>query len=126
MISKRGADVATILLVDDDASMLAPVRLVLEATGYRVLVALDGEMAASVTTAEHPDLIVTDWMMPVLDGVALCQRLKANKATARIPIVMLTAGMPPPQTEALWTTLLRKPAPMSRLVEVIRNLLNLS
>ena len=88
----------TILVVDDDARILALLRVVLEAKGYRVLVALDGEVATSVTSAEHPDLIVTDWMMPVLDGVAFCRRLKANTATARIPVVMLTAGMPSPQT----------------------------
>ncbi|WP_230961225.1 response regulator [Burkholderia cepacia] len=110
--------------MDDDARILALLRVVLEAKGYRVLVASDGEVAASVTSAEHPDLIVTDWMMPVLDGVAFCRRLKANTATARIPVVMLTAGMPPPETENLWDTLLRKPAPTARLVEVIHDLLN--
>ncbi|WP_230946400.1 response regulator [Burkholderia vietnamiensis] len=104
---QHGGHVETILVVDDDARILALLRVVLEAKGYRVLIALDGEVAASVTSAEHPDLIVTDWMMPVLDGVAFCRRLKANTATARIPVVMLTAGMPPPQTEALWDTLLR-------------------
>lgn len=126
MIPKRGADLETILLVDDDASILAPMRIVLETKGYRVLVAMDGEAAVSITTAEHPDLIVTDWMMPVLDGVAFCRCLKANTATAGIPVVMLTARMPPPKTEGLWNTLLRKPVPMARLVEVIRGLLNLS
>lgn len=121
---ETGGHVETILVVDDDARILALLRVVLEAEGYRVLVAADGEVAASVTFAEHPDLIVTDWMMPVLDGVAFCRRLKANTATARIPVVMLTAGMPPPETETLWDTLLRKPAPTARLVEVIHDLLN--
>ncbi|NRE46722.1 response regulator [Burkholderia pseudomallei] len=126
MISKTGASVKIILVVDDDAHLLALLRVVLEAEGYRVLVALDGEMAVSVATAEHPDLIVTDWMMPVLDGVAFCRRLKANTATARIPVVMFTAGLPPPQTEALWNALLRKPESTARLVEVIHDLLSLS
>lgn len=121
---ETGGHVETILVVDDDARILTLLRVVLEAKGYRVLVALDGEIAASITSAEQPDLIVTDWMMPVLDGIAFCRRLKANTATARIPVVMFTAGMPPPQTEALWDTLLRKPAPTADLFEAIHDLLN--
>ncbi|TCG03264.1 hypothetical protein BZM27_49795 [Paraburkholderia steynii] len=48
-----------------------------------------------MTETEHPDLIVTDWMMPVVDGVAFCRRLKENRATASIPVVMLGAALPP-------------------------------
>ncbi|MGV2289686.1 response regulator [Trinickia sp. YCB016] len=116
----------TILLVDDDARILAPLQLLLEAEGYRVLLALDGEAAVNVTDIEHPDLIVTDWMMPVLDGVAFCRRLKENTATARIPVVMLTAAVPPASAEALWNALLSKPAPITHLVDVIRDLLRLT
>ncbi|WP_367304287.1 response regulator [Burkholderia multivorans] len=116
----------TILVVDDDARILALLRVVLEEQGYRVLVASDGEAAVTVTSAEHPDLIVTDWMMPVLDGVAFCRQIRSNAVTKCIPIVMLTAGTPPRQTEVLWDELLRKPAPVSRLVDVIRDLLNRS
>lgn len=116
----------TILLVDDDARILAPLQILLEAEGYRVLLALNGEAAVSVTDIEHPDLIVTDWMMPVLDGVAFCRRLKANTATACIPVVMLTAAVPPASAEALWNAQLSKPAPIARLVDVIRELLRLS
>lgn len=110
-------------MVDDDARILAPLQVLLEAEGYRVLLALNGEAAVSVTDIEHPDLIVTDWMMPVLDGVAFCRRLKANNATARIPVVMLTAAVPPASAEALWNALLSKPAPITRLINVIRDLL---
>ncbi|QCP51646.1 response regulator [Trinickia violacea] len=113
-------------MVDDDARILAPLQVLLEAEGYRVLLALNGEAAVSVTDIEHPDLIVTDWMMPVLDGVAFCRRLKANRATARIPVVMLTAVVPPASAEVLWNALLRKPAPIARLIDVIRDLLALS
>lgn len=120
------ADVETILLVDDDVRILASLQALLEAEGYRVLLALNGEAAVSVTDIEDPDLIVTDWMMPVLDGVAFCRRLKANRATARIPVVMLTAAVPPTSAEALWNALLSKPAPIARLIDVIRDLLALS
>ncbi|WP_240648302.1 response regulator [Pararobbsia silviterrae] len=116
----------TILLVDDDARILAPLRALLEAEGYRVLLAANGEEAVRVTDIEHPELIVTDWMMPVLDGVAFCRHLRAHRATACIPIVMLTAATPPMSAETLWNALLRKPVPIARLIGVIRDLLSLS
>lgn len=119
-------NVETILLVDDDARILAPLQILLEAEGYRVLLAPDGEAAGGVTDCEHPDLIVTDWMMPVLDGIGFCRRLKAHSATAAIPVVMLSAAVPPVQTEPLWNALLRKPTPIANLIEVIRSLLVLS
>ena len=99
--------VATILLVD----------------GYRVLTALDGKAAESVTEVDQPDLIVTDWMMPGVDGVALCRWLKADIATADIPVVLLSAAQPPGPGERLWDVLLRKPTPIARLTEVIACLL---
>jgi DNA-binding response OmpR family regulator len=115
--------VATILLVDDDPKTLRPLRILLETEGYRVLTALDGKAAESVTEDDQPDLIVTDWMMPSVDGVALCRWLKADTATADIPVVMLSAAQPPQPGERLWDVLLRKPTPIARLTEVIACLL---
>jgi CheY-like chemotaxis protein len=115
--------VDTILLVDDDRKTLRPLRILLEGEGYRVLTALSGDAAVSITEADRPDLIVTDWMMPGMDGVALCRRLKADKATAAIPVVMLSAAQPPLPGERLWDVLLRKPTPIARLIEVVSSLL---
>ena len=78
--------------------------------------------AVAITEADRPDLIVTDWMMPGMDGVALCRRLKADKATAAIPVVMLSAAQPPHPRERLWDVLLRKPTPIAPLFDVISNL----
>ena len=114
---------ATILLVDDDSKTLRPLRILLEAEGYRVLTALNGKAAESVTEVDQPDLIATDWMMPGVDGVALCRWLKADTATAAIPVVMLSAAQPPRLREQLWDVLLRKPTPIARLIEVISDLL---
>ncbi|WMY09086.1 response regulator [Paraburkholderia phenoliruptrix] len=114
---------ATILLVDDDSKILRPLRIILEAEGYRVLTALNGKAAESVTEVDQPDLIVTDWMMPGVDGVALCRWLKRDRATAAIPVIMLSAAQPPRPCERLWDVLLRKPTPIARLIEVISSLL---
>ncbi|ANB72255.1 response regulator [Paraburkholderia phytofirmans] len=113
---------ATILLVDDDPNILHPLRLLLEREGYRVLTAPDGQAALSATVVESPNLIVTDWMMPRMDGVGLCRRLKDDAATAEIPVVMLSAASPPPPVEPLWDVLLPKPTPIARLIKEIRTL----
>lgn len=115
--------VSTILLVDDDAKFLRPLQILLEGEGYRVLTALNGKAAASLTEEECPDLIVTYWMMPGVDGVALCRWLKADSVTASIPVVMLSAAQPPRAAERLWDVFLRKPTPIARLIVVISNLL---
>jgi DNA-binding response OmpR family regulator len=118
-----GLFVATILLVDDDRKILDPLQKVLEAEGYGVLTATNGEAALEVTANTCPSLVVTDWMMPCVDGVQLCQRLKANRATSDIPVILLSAALPPPPTEQLWDMQLMKPVPIARLLWVIRTLL---
>ncbi|MCI0150327.1 response regulator [Paraburkholderia sediminicola] len=114
---------ATILLVDDDPNILRPLRLLLEREGYRVLTAPDGQAALAATVIESPNLIVTDWMMPRMDGVGLCRQLKDDAATADIPVVMLSAASPPPPVVPLWDVLLPKPTPIGRLIKVICHLL---
>jgi DNA-binding response OmpR family regulator len=111
----------TILLVDDDRKTLRPLRILLEEEGYRVLTALSGEAAISITEVERPDLIVTDWMMPGMDGVALCRWLK----DAAIPVVMVSAAQPPHSGERLWDVQLMKPTPIGHLIEVVNNLVEM-
>lgn len=100
-------------------------RILLEEKGWCVLTALSGEAAISITEVERPDLIVTDWMIPGMDGVALCRWLKVGKATAAIPVVMLSAVQPPHSGERLWDVLLMKPTPIGYLIEVINNLVEM-
>jgi DNA-binding response OmpR family regulator len=69
---------ATILLVDDAPNILGPLKLLVEREGYRVLTARDGEAALAAAIIESPSLIVTDWMMPRIDGVELCRRLRRH------------------------------------------------
>ncbi|RKE25204.1 response regulator receiver domain-containing protein [Paraburkholderia sp. BL23I1N1] len=115
---------ATVLLVDDDPNILRPLRVLVEREGYRVLTAEDGQAALAVAAIESPGLIVTDWMMPRLDGVDLCRRLKGDTATADIPVVMLSAALPPEPEEPLWDVLLLKPVPIGRLIKAIHGLLD--
>ncbi|MTJ10212.1 EAL domain-containing response regulator [Anabaena sp. UHCC 0204] len=82
---------ADILIVDDTPDNLRFLSKILTNQGYHVRKALDGEMA--ITACEHllPDLILLDIMMPEIDGYTVCQRLKANDKTCKIPVIFLSA-----------------------------------
>lgn len=81
----------TILVADDETHILHVVSLKLRNAGYRVLTAQDGMEAYELALHERPDLLITDYHMPQLSGIELCQKLKADPATTGIPAIMLTA-----------------------------------
>jgi DNA-binding response OmpR family regulator len=81
-------DSSTILLVDDEDSIQKLLAYPLEREGYRVLQARDGEEALRRFASEHVDLVVLDIMLPKLDGLEVCKRLRAE---SEVPIIMLTA-----------------------------------
>ena len=79
----------TILVADDESHILSVVSLKLRNAGFRVLTAQDGEEALEMALHEKPDLLITDYQMPLLSGLELCQRLRQQKAS--VPTIMLTA-----------------------------------
>src|SRR5215213_5595221 len=81
----------TILVADDESHILNVVSLKLRNAGFRVLTAHDGQEALDAAQQERPDLIITDYHMPLLSGLELCRRLKQDPATSGIPAIMLTA-----------------------------------
>jgi len=81
----------TILVADDETHILHVVSLKLRNAGYRVLTAQDGMEALELALHERPDLLITDYHMPQLSGIELCQKLKADPVTTGIPAIMLTA-----------------------------------
>ena len=80
-----------VLVVDDDAWILRMVATVLEKRGYSVETAVDGEDAVVKAAAHAPDLIITDVMMPKMDGWTLVRTLRAQAEFATIPVIFLTA-----------------------------------
>jgi CheY-like chemotaxis protein len=80
-----------ILVADDETHILHVVSLKLRNAGFTVLTARDGQEALEIAQQEKPDLIITDYHMPQLSGLELCQRLKRDPATNGIPAIMLTA-----------------------------------
>lgn len=81
----------TILLIDDEKDLIELVRYNLEREGFDVVAAANGAEGLEIAKRHKPDLIVLDLMMPGMDGLEVCQRLRTNADIGRVPIVMLTA-----------------------------------
>lgn len=81
----------TVLLVEDEASQRAVLSYNLEAEGFEVQIADNGEAALALVAEAAPDLILLDWMMPLVSGIEVCRRLKIRPETRDIPIIMLSA-----------------------------------
>jgi CheY-like chemotaxis protein len=80
-----------ILIVDDEAFLLRVTELSLKKGGYQLIFGRNGVEAVQMAASEMPALIVMDVQMPEMDGLAALKHLKQNPATARIPVIMLTA-----------------------------------
>ena len=88
--SERGR----VLIVDDDRKILDLLVDLLELEGYLVSTASDGAQAIELAFSFHPDLIVSDVVMPVLGGLELCRRLKEDARTAYIPVMLISGLIP--------------------------------
>jgi DNA-binding response OmpR family regulator len=80
-----------ILVVDDDEDVLTTIQISLTKSGYQVIAVNDGYQALSSARREKPNLIILDISMPDMDGIEVCKHLRANPATATVPILFLTA-----------------------------------
>ena len=81
----------TILAVDDEVHILELISFNLKAAGYHVVTALTGEEELKRCEVERPSLVLLDIMLPGIDGLEVCRRLKGDRMTSNIPIIMLTA-----------------------------------
>jgi len=80
-----------VLIVDDEKDIVDTLTFRLNAAGYEVISAFDGQEALDKTRAENPDLIILDLMLPKIDGYKVCRMLKFDKNYKDIPIIMFTA-----------------------------------
>lgn len=83
--------IATILVCDDEPHILHVVSTKLRNGGFNVLTAADGEEGLQLAREHMPDLVITDYQMPILSGLELCAKLRADSQTEGIPAIMLTA-----------------------------------
>lgn len=81
----------SILIVDDEEDVLELIKYNLDKNGYKVVTATSGEEAITRARGKTPDLIILDLMLPGIDGLEVCRKLKSDVKTERIPVIMLTA-----------------------------------
>ncbi len=89
--ARMGSEVTRVLLVEDNELNRDMLARRLRRRGYEVLLAEDGEQAIAQAQAEHPGIVLMDMSLPRIDGWEATRRLKADPATASIPIIALTA-----------------------------------
>ncbi len=80
-----------VLVVDDEIHIVHVVAIKLRNNGYEVMTAGDGAEAFKIACEEKPDIIVTDFQMPVMTGLELVEKLRGSEETKEIPVIMLTA-----------------------------------
>ena len=80
-----------VLIVDDEPGIIVALQFLMEQNGYATMVAFSGEEAMEAVAKHHPDLMLLDIMLPVVDGFEVCQRVRENPAWNNIRIVLVTA-----------------------------------
>ena len=108
-------------MVDDEEAVVEFIGSLLEDAGYRVLQAYDGRNALEMARTTRPDVIVTDIMMPIMNGLELCRQVREDPETKDIPIIFMTAGRLP-NSECPNTEVLAKPFDLDALEEAVARL----
>lgn len=95
MASRRDSQTSSmkpsVLIVEDETALVELLRYNLEQSGFKVVVAGDGEEALAAAQEDVPDIILLDWMLPLMSGIEVCRQLRRQTSTANVPIIMLTA-----------------------------------
>lgn len=116
-----------VLVVDDEVHIVHVVAIKLRNNGYEVISAENGKEAFKLACEEKPDIVVTDYQMPVMTGLELVEKLRLNEETRNIPVIMLTArsfAIEDKQKEALRIAdFLTKPFSPKELLRSIEDIL---
>jgi adenylate cyclase len=121
-------DAGTVLVVDDNALNRDVLTRRLERQGYAVVAVADGRSALEALVGDTIDLVLLDVVMPEMDGYQVCRAIRANSATAMLPIVMVTASDADEKTRAITSgadDLVPKPFDASELLARVRSLLRI-
>ena len=117
-----------ILFIEDETEIIDLMRTRLEASGYKMLSACDGEDGLKKVEEKNPDLILLDIIMPKIDGLAVCRQLKSNPKTKNIPIIIVSAwggkDLPESCQQAGADELVIKPFEAEELLDKISKLLD--
>lgn len=117
-------DARTVLIVDDEVSIVEALSEILTWEGFSVVTAGNGQLALEQLAKAPVDVVLMDVMMPVLGGAEAAEAIRANPQTAGIPIVIMTAGPLPDGVDG--SLAVRKPFELAALLRVIRRALERS
>ena len=128
---KSSADSGDAILVVEDSTPIATIiQLALVKEGYKVLLAADGLEALKIAVSERPKLIITDSVMPRMDGYGLLRAIKANPMTAEIPVIMLTSkASTEDEQKALefgFSDFIPKPVQPLRVISRVKHILDMT
>jgi len=112
--------VKTILLVDDEYAIVEVLAHLLEEEGYAVLTASNGHEALERASEAVPDLVVTDQMMPLMNGVDLFRALKKHAALREVPVILITSAPPVAARELRWADIVAKPFEFEEFLGAVR------
>lgn len=116
----------TILIIDDDLALQTVLEIALREAGYQVVMANDGQEGIEKLTTLHPDLVISDIMMPQMDGVETFQRIKEQLQDNGIPIFIMTALNRKPwfaDLEAEGAVIIQKPFEIDILLRLVNDML---
>jgi CheY-like chemotaxis protein len=115
----------SILIVDDEFGLAEMLREMLRESGFEVALAINGQLAFEILHEGHVDLVLTDMMMPVMDGAELAAAMRSDGRYRHTPIVMMTS-LPTaiPQPDGLFDAILRKPFTPELLLETLDSCLS--
>ncbi|MEM5371135.1 response regulator [Paraburkholderia azotifigens] len=106
-----------VLLVDDDANVRDALSAVLDGAGHDVTTARDGAEAVRLMPVAHPQVIVSDVMMPTMDGPDMVRTIRSMPAFQRVPVILMSALVTTPSVPV--AAMLRKPFPPGKLLELL-------
>jgi DNA-binding response OmpR family regulator len=114
-----------ILLVDSEPDAIEALRITLESQGHHTMTALDGWEAFELVSGKAPDVVITDWKMPRVDGLGLCRLLRHNELSSGLPVILLSADEPPNDRRSqLYDAYLRKPIAIEHLLALVSAVLS--
>lgn len=112
----------SLLLVDDEPDILAAWQFILTSEGYDVRCAHNGAEALDTLKVHLPDLVITDWTMPTMNGAELCRRLGAEPRLTTIPVLVHSAVPLGDSMHPTWTRFLQKPCPLPLFLSTVGQL----
>lgn len=112
-----------ILVVDDEFDLLAAYSMLFELKGFRVRTAGNGVEALAAARRERPDLVLSDYMMPLMNGGELCRAWRDDAALRSIPFILSSAGMIAWEVQPPYDSFFRKPVSFDALLAEIGKLL---